>query len=146
MLGVVSLRMQKTIRKFIRRRVRLLAAAAFGGWLLVALSAALSSGHAQPHPPSVLMICGFVLFGGAALLLGLWIRCPKCSRRLGQTIAVPVAFGGMKAPNFCPFCGVDLDQPMPTSPEPSEADAVTPGESDDTFRRRQLRRTTDAAP
>ena len=42
-----------------------------------------------------------------------------------RPIALPVAFGGMKAPNYCPFCGVDQDQPIPKSTEPSESDAVT---------------------
>lgn len=115
----------RSIRDFIKLRVRILGAAAFGAWLLFALSAALSDSAVPKHPPPVLAICGFVLFGVAALLLQLWVRCPKCSRRLGQTIALPVAFGGTKAPNYCPFCGVDLDQPMPGRTEPSEADAVT---------------------
>ena len=112
--------MDKTIRNLVRRRVRGLAAAGFSGWLLFALSGALSGGTAKGHPPPVLVICGFVLFGGAILCLQLWVTCPKCSRRLGQTIAMPVAFGGRKAPNYCPFCGVSLDEPMPQAPSPAE--------------------------
>jgi hypothetical protein len=105
--------MERTIRNFVRRRVWSLAAVAFGGWLLIATSGILSGVTAKGHPPPVLVICGFVVFGGAILLLQFWVTCPKCSRRLGQTIAMPVAFGGKKAPNFCPYCGVSLDAAMP---------------------------------
>lgn len=110
----------KTIRMFIKRRVWALTAVGFTSWLLFALSAALSDATTRKHPPPVLAVCAFVLFGAAALFLQLWVRCPKCSRRLGQTIALPVAFGGMKAPNFCPYCGVDLDTPVEKAPTPAE--------------------------
>ena len=58
---------------------------------------------------------GGVMFGGAILALQMIVRCPKCKARLGRTIAMPVAFGWRSGPrvNFCPFCGVKLDEPIP---------------------------------
>ncbi len=109
--------MEKTIRDFIRHRVWALSGAAVGGWLLLPLSAAIYKGH----PPPVAAIIGVVLFGSAIVFLQFSVKCPKCSRRLGQTIAMPVAFSGKKsAPNFCPYCAVNLDDPMPGAPTPTE--------------------------
>jgi hypothetical protein len=58
---------------------------------------------------------GFVMFGGAILALQWIVRCPKCKARLGRTIAMPVAFGWGSGPkvNFCPYCGVSLDEARP---------------------------------
>ena len=54
-------------------------------------------------------ILGFLTFGGAILAMQ-WIKCPRCSVRLGQ-IAVTLAVPGLKPqPNFCPYCGVALDE------------------------------------
>jgi hypothetical protein len=100
--------MGDTIRSSIKRRVWRLAAIGVGGWLLFALSAFAAKGDLE----TPLAICGFVMFGGAILFMQR-IECPKCCRTLGQTIAMPIAFGGRKAPNYCPFCGVSLDTPCP---------------------------------
>jgi hypothetical protein len=109
--------MDKTIRNFIKRRVWALGAVAVSGWLLFPVSSVIDQEHHMP----VIGICAALLFGGAILLLQLWVRCPKCSKRLGQTIAMPVALGGKKnAPNFCPYCAVSLDDPMPQAPTPTD--------------------------
>jgi hypothetical protein len=113
--------MDKTIRSVIRRRVWTAAAAAFGGWFILAISGVLKE-RPSANPLSIL---GFILFMGAILFLNFFVKCPKCVRRIGHTIAMPVAFGGKGAPNFCPFCGVNLDEKIPEPREPSEADGVT---------------------
>src|SRR5579862_1203729 len=101
----------RTIRDHIRRRVRVLSTVSVGAWLLFPLSAAISRGH----DPPLMAIIAAVLFASAFLYLQLAVRCPKCVRRLGQTIAMPVAFAGKSAPNFCPYCGVSLDEPAQSS-------------------------------
>jgi hypothetical protein len=66
---------------------------------------------------------GVVVFGGAILALQRFVRCPKCKARLGQTIAMPVAFSWGSGPkvNFCPFCGVNLDEPLPRPQSPPQS-------------------------
>jgi hypothetical protein len=52
-------------------------------------------------------IVGVVIFGGAILALQRFVRCPKCKARLGQTIAMPVAFSWGSGPRStsAPFAG-----------------------------------------
>ena len=109
--------MNESIRDRLKRRVRLIMAIGLGGWLLVAVG--MASIHGKEPPP--LLMAGFIMFAGAIVLLQ-WIRCPRCSARLGQCITMALGFSlnifGKKAPNFCPYCGVSFDQPceQPGSP------------------------------
>jgi hypothetical protein len=105
--------MNETIRQHLNRRIRWLGAAGLGGWLLVAAAAGLFSGHRSGGPPSPLFFAGFALFGGAMLLIQR-VRCPKCSTPLGQ-IATQMAFSLFRKRkiNYCPYCGVSLEEPMP---------------------------------
>lgn len=88
-----------------------------GGWIIIAASIG-----ARPENP-IFNILGFLVFGGAILALQ-WIKCPRCSTRLGQMV-MPLAVRAFKPqPNFCPYCGVSLDeprahqhQPMPEGPQ-----------------------------
>jgi len=63
---------------------------------------------------------GAILFAGAILAMQWTLKCPKCKARVGQTIAMPLAFSWGAGPkiNFCPYCGVSLDEPVPGT-EPS---------------------------
>jgi hypothetical protein len=98
------------IRDYIRRRVWWCAAAAICGWLVFPLSTAASGGKPSP----LYIALGFALFGGAILALQWLVRCPKCNARLAQTIAMSVTFSwGRQRVNFCPFCAVNLDTPLP---------------------------------
>jgi hypothetical protein len=103
--------MNETIRDRIKRRVRSWLLIAVGGWLLFALATAMGRGKTDLP----LIALGFTLFAAAILGIHTTVRCPKCSARLGQTIAMPLAFNiGWSPPiNFCPYCGVSLDQPCP---------------------------------
>jgi len=50
-----------------------------------------------------------------AIVSFMFIRCPKCRARLGQTIAMQTAMRFSRwSPEvkYCPFCGVSLDEPM----------------------------------
>ena len=66
-------------------------------------------------PEAVMPIAGFLLFGGAIVAMQRIVKCPQCKARLGQTIAMPVAFSWGSGPKvgFCPYCGVSLDVPLP---------------------------------
>lgn len=110
--------MPETIRERIKRRVRWTLGAAVLGWLLVA-----SPSTVKGSVAIAAAMLGMVLFLGAIISLAL-VRCPKCSARIGHTIAMPVAFslGRRQRVNYCPFCGVHLDEACPASGNP-----ITPG-------------------
>ena len=104
-----------TIRDYIKRRARWGFGIAIAAWLVVAISG--NMGFRFPG-------ARFVAIGGAfgfmgAILSFLFIRCPKCRARLGQTIAMPTALRFSRwSPqvNYCPYCGVSLDEPIPPAP------------------------------
>jgi hypothetical protein len=104
--------MGDTIRDHIKRRVRWGAGVAVVSWLFVASTA--NMGVLGPKP-GLLPFIGVLGFMGA-LLSFMFIRCPKCRARLGQTIALPAAFRlfGPKV-KYCPFCAVDLDAQTPAA-------------------------------
>ena len=100
-----------TIREYIKRRVYWCAAVGFGGWLICALSVATSRDKQYP----LFFTGGIVCFAGAILALQWIVRCPKCEARLAHTVGMAVAFqwGIRGTVNFCPYCGVSLDEPVP---------------------------------
>ena len=106
-----------TIRDYIKRRMWTWGAVALGSWLVVALGAAISKGGGRGALPPLLPLAGFAGFASAILAMQFFVKCPKCRARLAQTIAMYVAFqwGGRRQVNFCPFCGVNLDEPVPGS-------------------------------
>jgi hypothetical protein len=102
--------MGETIRDYIKRRVRWGFGIGFVSWLFVALSS--TAGFFGPKAGYVPIIGVFGFMG--AIVSFMFIRCPKCRTRIGQTIAMPAAmrlFGPQV--KFCPYCGVSLDDPMP---------------------------------
>ncbi|HTT02272.1 MAG TPA: hypothetical protein VMG11_09325 [Steroidobacteraceae bacterium] len=106
--------MEETIRDRIKRRVRSLAAVAAVGWVICAVGMGLAFESSTHMPNFVLFFLGFVVFGGAIMGLQWLTRCPKCSTRIGQSIALQVAFGLFGSrPNYCPYCGVSLDERCP---------------------------------
>jgi hypothetical protein len=103
----------QTIRAYIKRRVRLAVMIGVAAWALGlfagAIAKQLPEGPARLFAPAV----GTLLFG-AAILFAQRIKCPKCKTSL-RPIAVATGLGlGLRpVANFCPYCGVSLDSPMP---------------------------------
>jgi hypothetical protein len=97
--------MNESIRDYLTRRVRWAMGVGLCAWLAMAASAA--SGVRNP----LVVFAGMLTFGGA-IISTLWIKCPRCSVRLGQSIAGTLAIPMLRPqPNFCPYCGVSLDEP-----------------------------------
>jgi hypothetical protein len=112
-----------TIRQYIQRRVWWCAGIALAGWLTIALGSAFARSLPDGVPQAAIPILGFALFGGAILAMQRVLKCPKCNAQLGRTIAMPVAFSWGSGPkvNFCPFCGVNIDEPVPQPQSPIES-------------------------
>jgi hypothetical protein len=102
-----------TIRDYIKRRMWTWIALAIGSWLLVGLTAAVSKGG-HGALPALLPLLGFAGFAGAIIGINFFVKCPKCKASLAHTIGMYVAFqwAGRRQVNFCPFCGVNLDEPV----------------------------------
>ena len=117
--------MHETIRQYIRRRVWWCSAIAVGGWLLFPLATAIGNYLPEGFPRAAVPVAGIVLFAGAILAMQRIVKCAKCKARLAQTIAMPVAFSWGSGPkiNFCPYCGVHLDEPVP------DREAVAPSQN-----------------
>jgi hypothetical protein len=62
------------------------------------------------------------VFASAAIGMQFFVRCPRCKVRLGQ-IGVQVGISFLKPTvNFCPCCGVSLDEPRASDyPRPAQA-------------------------
>jgi hypothetical protein len=115
--------MDASIRQYIRRRVWWCVAIGLGGWLMFPLGGAIARDLPQGFAQIALPVVGFVMFGGAILALQWTVKCPKCLARLGRTVAMPLAFSWGSGPkiNFCPYCGVNLDEPVPAARRPAES-------------------------
>ena len=112
--------MNQTIRDYLKGRIRWCLAFAVGGWILIALGGGAARHLPESIPRVAIPLTGFVVFFGAIVAMQRSIKCPKCNARLGQTIAMPLAFNFGSGPrvNFCPFCGVHLDEPRPGGSDP----------------------------
>ena len=54
----------------------------------------------------------FVGFGGTVLYILFFVKCPRCTAPLGQaSMAMHTPFSGKTKLNFCPNCGVNLNEP-----------------------------------
>lgn len=116
----------ESIRSRIKRRVRWLAALAALGWLTFPLSAALNRGHPEP----LYVLCGMVPFLGGIFGFQYAIKCPRCRTRMGQEIGMRIGLSIWgKEPNFCPYCGVSLDEPCSREASPKETTNPVPSQN-----------------
>jgi hypothetical protein len=107
--------MNETIRDHIKRRVWWCLGVGFAGWLLIPLGAEIAKSLPERIPAATLSCGGVIVFAGAMLVMQRIVKCPKCNAKLGRTIAMPLAFNWGSGPkiNFCPYCAVNLDEPLP---------------------------------
>jgi hypothetical protein len=102
-----------TIREYLQRRAKLLALGIVGAWAVMAGQSFLV---AQPSGPVAVafLIAGALVFFGAILAVVFMLRCPRCNGNLGSLVAHfgPLRKMSSRQANFCPFCGVKLDDPM----------------------------------
>jgi len=106
--------MNGTLRGQIKRRMYWCLGIFACGWVVMVLGTELAK-SLPDVPREIIPVGGMLLFGGAALAMHWLVRCPKCEAKLARTIAMPVAFSWGSGPKigFCPYCGVNLDQPLP---------------------------------
>jgi hypothetical protein len=113
--------MDETIRGRIKRRVRWCMAIVLGGWFLPAFSmgiigAFVAPSYIQPRIAGAFYLTGLIVSGGAVLAARRTL-CAACSQAIGKMIGMSVAFPFFRKPaNFCPYCGVHLDKPVPPKP------------------------------
>ena len=115
--------MPETIREHLKRRVRRTTIVAFTAWAVAVVDGIAI--HGRTKAP-VFILC-FVVFGACVLYI-LRTRCPKCSAVLGQCVMNYVGIRTTRMfprPNYCPYCGVSLDDPCPSS-RSADSDARTP--------------------
>jgi hypothetical protein len=108
--------MNETIRDVLKRRVRWCVAIGAAG-LVVFITVPLTAVGQHGQPNAALVVLGWGLFAAAMVSLQ-WFaaKCPKCSQRMGQEIAMRVALSIRgKPPNYCPYCGVSFDELLPNT-------------------------------
>jgi hypothetical protein len=105
----------QTIRQFLAGRKRKLIFVLIVCWLGIFVPMAVGADR-YPAPPW-LAIVSVVFFAGAmAAIIGIlfFIRCPRCKGLLGTNNAPLIRnwIGVLgRRINFCPYCGVSLDEP-----------------------------------
>jgi hypothetical protein len=118
---------QKTIRDEITRKSvsqRWLAVAPAVGMGVIGLFVAAMRSrafHTHPHGLVMLLPAGLMLLLALAGLIivsrrASSLQCPKCSSPLSVFGYLMKDTPRMKKINFCPWCGVNLDSPMPEAP------------------------------
>ena len=97
-----------TIREYLRKR-RTKLWLLVGGLVLLMLAVSALDGTMG----LVASVATLVIFSGVMYGFGHWSRCPRCQTRLGtgvslstRTLAGPI--------NYCPYCGVSLEQSVGT--------------------------------
>ena len=115
--------MNQTIRDSIKRRVWWCLGVGITGWILIPLGGAVARTLPDSIPAGAISSAGIAVFAVAMLVMQRIVKCPKCKAKLGRTIAMPLAFNWGSGPriSFCPYCGVNLDEPLPHAQRPSQS-------------------------
>jgi len=96
-----------TIRDYVRRRVVIGYGLAFLGVGIFMASAFLTDGRDKEAD---FFLFGFVPFLAAVVFIHFFIRCPRCKGNLALTPAVYPSLSRKHRLNFCPYCGVSVDE------------------------------------
>ena len=96
-----------TIRAYIRRRVILGYGLAFVGF---ALAVALAIFFERETKDSPLFFIAIIPFLAAVVFINFGVRCPRCKGNLSMTPAAYPTFSKKHRFNFCPYCGVSVDE------------------------------------
>lgn len=125
----------RTIRDQITRQTRglpLRAAAAVFPVAAIGMGAFLALGRQRsahsPDVPVAMLVAAGVLFVVMLMALSVYAKrqrakCPKCGTDLGVLVYLMRDTPQRKSIKFCPYCAVNLDDPVPEAPPP--ADNVT---------------------
>ena len=106
-----------TMRQYIRRRVALALATAFGAIIAVDIAMLPKVASGDVNPLLAIAATAVAVIPGALIYVA--IRCPKCSKRISMQISNRIAFPllskieGKPIQRNCPSCGANLDEPMP---------------------------------
>jgi hypothetical protein len=119
--------MNETICSYIKSRVRWFVAVGALGWLTFPLSQFVSR-YTGDKVGAGLPVLGMVIFLGAILAFNWLIKCPRCRAKLSRTIAMTVGLSWGSGPkvNFCPYCGVSLDEPRVKQTAPGQPAPFNP--------------------
>jgi|SRR5687767_13454859 len=94
-----------TIRDHIARRVAIGYGLAFAGFgLILVLSFVYDGG------PGYAFGFASIPFFATIAYMNLGIRCPRCKGNLAITPAIYPTFSRKHRFNYCPYCGVDIDE------------------------------------
>ena len=97
-----------TIREQMQKKSRRFLAIALACWLLIVAVSLLVQGKPSPAVTAI-GIGGFFI---AMLFMFFLVRCSCCNANLGKFGVVhPFGVRTKRGINFCPYCGVNLDEP-----------------------------------
>jgi len=98
-----------TIRDHLAKRKRFFIGLAVVSWLGAGGSMFLAASGAFPW----LFLVFFLGFGAAIIGIMFFLKCPRCGGPIGATNATLIAshMPLVRRINFCPYCGVSLDEP-----------------------------------
>ena len=122
---------QVTIRDEISRQARSAKWSGFGFAIAVAIVIAVLRSNLLRLTPRAgpFLVLGLALLFGISIFLKMRVvrrvTCPKCNGPLGVFSSAMTATPRVRKINFCPYCGVNLDEPMPQAPSPAE-EVTTP--------------------
>jgi hypothetical protein len=94
--------MIETVRDYVKRRLRWFYAICGVGFALVLVPGAIND---YGWPSKLLRLAGILLLVGGTLVMAR-LKCPKCSKPLGKFF-----LWQRGTLDFCPNCGVRLDDP-----------------------------------
>jgi hypothetical protein len=104
-----------TIRESLQRSRRRIAVVTFAGFVVFAAS--LIVGARPPERPPLTVFLGFAIAAIGVICSLFLVRCPNCRGNLGGPLSyVSGPFSVSKRVRYCLYCGVELDSPVPATP------------------------------